>query len=62
MKFCLTSFATALALSLSAGSLAQDYETPRTAWAVPDLQGMWKNNTVMPFQRPRELGTKQAYS
>ena len=62
MKFCLTSFATALALSLSAGSLAQDYETPRTAWGVPDLQGMWKNNTVMPFQRPRELGTKQAYS
>ena len=62
MKFSLKFSAAVLALSLSAGSLAQDYEIPHTAWGVPDLQGMWKNNTVMPFQRPRELGTKQAYT
>ena len=26
---------------------------------APDLQGYWKNNTVMPFERPQELGDKQ---
>ena len=49
-------------LALSATALAQDYEAPRTEWGVPDFQGTWRNNTVMPFQRPRELGNKQAYT
>jgi hypothetical protein len=34
----------------------------RTEWGVPDLQGVWKNATVMPFERPTELGSKRAYS
>ncbi|MDC1119440.1 hypothetical protein OAT28_02535 [Gammaproteobacteria bacterium] len=33
-----------------------------TEWGVPDLQGNWKNATVMPFERPAELGTKRAYT
>lgn len=33
-----------------------------TEWGVPDLQGVWKNATVMPFERPTELGNKRAYS
>ncbi|MDG0998193.1 MAG: hypothetical protein P8P42_06240 [Gammaproteobacteria bacterium] len=33
-----------------------------TEWGVPDLQGVWKNATVMPFERPTELGSKRAYS
>jgi len=41
---------------------AQEFQTPTTEWDVPDLQGYWKNNTVMPFERPQELGDKQAYT
>ena len=62
MRFRLSSLTAALIFSLSGSAYAQDFEVPRTSWGVPDFQGMWKNNTVMPFQRPRELGTKQAYS
>lgn len=51
-----------IALSLSATSLAQEYQVPYTEWGVPDLQGNWRNATVMPFERPLELGTKQAYT
>lgn len=52
----------ALALTLPATLLAQEAEGPRTEWGVPDLQGFWRNNTVMPFERPQELGNKQAYT
>jgi len=48
--------------AVSTGSMAQDSETPLTAWGVPDLQGYWRHNTVMPFERPRDLGTKQSYT
>ena len=50
-------------LCLLPGALiAQEFQTPITEWGVPDLQGYWKNNTVMPFERPLELGDKQAYT
>ncbi len=57
-----TSLASSIALALSCAAFAQDYVVPRTEWGDPDLQGMWRNNTVMPFERARELGTKQAYT
>ncbi|NQV70010.1 MAG: hypothetical protein HQ498_08290 [Pseudohongiella sp.] len=41
---------------------AQEYQTPMTEWGVPDLQGVWKHATVMPFERPRELGEKRVYT
>ena len=43
-------------------SSAQEFQTPMTEWGVPDLQGVWKHATVMPFERPRELGVKRSYS
>ena len=50
-------------LCLLPGALiAQEFQTPITEWGVPDLQGYWKNNTVMPFKRPQELGDKQAFT
>ncbi len=47
---------------LSAQLSAQESTSPMTEWGVPDFQGTWKNNTVMPFQRPRDLGNKATYT
>ena len=35
---------------------------PRTADGKPDLQGIYTDNTVTPFQRPKELGSKEFYT
>ncbi len=32
---------------------------PRTAWGDPDLQGIWNNATLTPFQRPEALGEQE---
>src|SRR5205823_5420870 len=31
----------------------------RTAWGAPDLQGIWDNQVVTPFERPKEYGTRE---
>ena len=31
-----------------------DWTLPRTPWGHPDLQGMWTNETITPFERPAE--------
>ena len=31
---------------------AADWTAPRTVWGHPDLQGVWTNETVTPFERP----------
>ena len=41
---------------------APGYVGPRTAWGVPDLQGVWSNATTTPWQRPAELGDKTVYT
>ena len=48
----------ALALSPTAAH-AQSESGPRTGWGDPDLQGVWNNATLTPFQRPVELGTQE---
>jgi hypothetical protein len=40
---------------------AQQGTVPRTPWGHPDLEGLWTNATLTPFQRPPELGTKAFY-
>ena len=35
-----------------------DGPSPRTGWGDPDLQGVWNNSTLTPFQRPESLGDK----
>src|SRR5437867_8850582 len=32
---------------------------PRTAWGAPDLQGIWRNQTVTPLERAKEFGTRE---
>ena len=31
----------------------------RTPWGAPDLQGIWKNDEVTPFERAAEFGTRE---
>ena len=51
-----------LAFILSGSSLmlfAQDYQTPRTEWGQPDLQGVWNWSSNVPMQRPSQYGERQ---
>ena len=34
---------------------AKSWTLPRTPWGHPDLQGVWTNETITPFERPEEL-------
>src|SRR5262249_14935658 len=38
------------------------WSAPRTPDGVPDLQGVWTNNTVTPLERPKGLGEKEFYT
>ncbi len=42
-------------------ALAQDsdFETPRTVWGHPDLQGVWNFSSNVPMQRPERYGNRQ---
>ena len=42
----------AVVLLIPAGLLAEGWSVPQTAWGHPDLQGVWTNETVTPFERP----------
>ena len=44
------------------GLAGQQYETPKTTWGDPDLQGVWNNNTVVPLQRPDQVGDRETLS
>ncbi|MDX1383076.1 MAG: hypothetical protein R3190_05485 [Thermoanaerobaculia bacterium] len=37
---------------------AEEYRAPRTPWGHPDLQGLYVNTTLTPFERPEALGDK----
>ncbi len=50
-----------LCCAVSAPLLGQtSYQAPRTSDGVPDLQGMWTNNTITPLERPAQFGNRQA--
>ena len=44
------------------GLAGQQYEAPKTAWGDPDLQGVWNNSTLVPLQRPDEIGDRETLS
>jgi hypothetical protein len=50
-----------VATTLAAGQTNGPGASPRTPWGDPDLQGTWSSEAELsvPFERPRELGTRQ---
>jgi hypothetical protein len=51
-----------LAIAACAGPPAGEFTVPRTSWGDPVIQGIYTNNTNVPFERPRELGDKALYT
>ncbi len=57
-----------LTLSLGAPLAAEEgeWKVPQTPWGHPDLQGLWTNETITPFERPpnhagkTEISTEEA--
>ena len=47
-----------LAVSYAQGQ-APATRAPRTPWGAPDLQGIWSNDILVPFERDRQFGTRE---
>ena len=57
--------AVALGFALSTGVMLAQSSGSRVAMTSdgqPDLQGVWVNNTITPFERPQELADKEFLS
>ena len=53
-----------LAPALRAGQAPAAYQTPRTPWGDPDLQGIWPSTDMLgvPLERPVEFGNRATLS
>ena len=55
--------ATAAAQPAEAPQLeASNWKVPRLADGKPDLQGIWTNKTITPFERPADLADKEFFT
>lgn len=52
----------AIQINSIAKAAEDSWQVPQTEYGHPDLQGLWTSPTQTPFQRPVELGTRQAYT
>jgi len=41
-------------------NVAAKYKAPRNEFGYPDLQGIWNNATITPFERPSQYGDRRA--
>jgi len=46
-------------LGVAIAQSAAEFETPRTEWGHPDLQGVWNWVSSTPMQRPERFGTRE---
>jgi len=64
--FCVTVFFAAAAQDSSSAPKPQDagksWTAPRTPDGHPDLQGIWSNQTLTPFERPSEFAGKAFFT
>src|SRR5271154_6167757 len=44
------------------GPAASSWTAPRTPDGQPDLQGLWTNATITPFERPKDLAGKEFFT
>ena len=49
----------AAACTMAIGQDASDYQTPRTEWGQPDLQGVWNFSSDTPMVRPARFGERE---
>src|ERR1700741_5596455 len=52
----------ALLAQVHAAGQTKAWTPPLTVDGKPDLQGIWTDNTLTPFERPKKLGTKEFYT
>jgi hypothetical protein len=45
-----------------AAAAGKTWTPPRTSDGKPDLQGIWTDNTMTPFERPKNLGAREFYT
>src|SRR6185369_9374219 len=50
------------AAAQSHSTATKRWTAPRTPDGQPDLQGIWSNATITPFERPRELAGKEYFT
>jgi hypothetical protein len=62
LPLSITRLAMGVALGLTLGASVRSEEAPRTAAGHPNFQGHWTNSTVVPLERPRELGDREFYT
>jgi hypothetical protein len=64
LTFTLAAVSLALAPALGQSRLAppKKWTQPRTADGQPDLQGIWSNATITPFERPKDLAGKEFFT
>jgi hypothetical protein len=54
---------TAVATQTAAGApRPKPYNTPRTPWGEPDLQGAFSNRTITPFERPANVDGREYFT
>ena len=44
--------------AVAAGQAKKTWKPPLTSDGQPDLQGVWTNATITPFERPAQLASK----
>ena len=52
---CAMLVASGLAVPYAQSTGSEAYTAPRTAWGVPDIQGIWTNATLTPIERPEAM-------
>src|SRR5262245_12697084 len=46
----------------STAPAAKNWTPPHTPWGEPDLQGMYSNRTITPFERPANVSGREFYT